>query len=718
MRVCSALVWILIVAIFTVGPVSADVPFPARLQLTEVAAGTYDVAFTLPLVEGRKLRAEPVLPEMCKDVTERETGLTPGGVTTMWQVQCSPESLAGEVILIQGLLGTQTDLAVQIDALDGRKHLTILKPSRPGFVVPSPPPLSSLGADAGLAGMRRVLLSLSLWIVLLVVVFMPVGWRQLVAGVVAFSAGHVVGQWSGGQGWLLVSEHLPPLYALATALVPAVFLARNRSGDDGWVQPFWIPALLLGTLTGGARPETIPPEGLSSVEQAMAAVFFSIGIAGGLFLITAVAYQFRGVISSRPGTEDARLRVIGYGSGILAVGLIVLRLAALSASPETLPRASLAFGILAVLLGAILSRTGVSYRPVLLSFVGLMVVGLLPGLSGVPLPVASLLVLGTLFVLGVILAFNRMISTRWSMIVVGLSVPLFAWFVGESLVDSVSRPVGASVGACLVALVILHASLGAWANQGLAGFSMSARVMGGCAALAAVVWRFDEYGHWFDETVATEVALGLLRLPLLSITAVIVAAFLWPKKRPREAELGNSSRKSFVHRAVLSAAFFILPLGTVAVHNPIFEPHAPENAQARRILTRVLSNTYHAFNIDDEDELFDRLDENITEDLVADVYLDSRRRLTAGTREGAMVTVKDVSVIELGDPLPTGVSGEGFSYDCVWTVTARVQHMQHIHFRHNTYSGVLTIRITGDTWKIAGIDLTSEVKTTVSRSAA
>ena len=35
----------------------------------------------------------------------------PDGVTTRWSVVCDPPSLAGEAILIDGLLGTQTDIA-------------------------------------------------------------------------------------------------------------------------------------------------------------------------------------------------------------------------------------------------------------------------------------------------------------------------------------------------------------------------------------------------------------------------------------------------------------------------------------------------------------------------------------------------------------------------------------------------------------------------------
>jgi hypothetical protein len=78
-------------------------------------------------------------------------------------------------------------------------------------------------------------------------------------------------------------------------------------------------------------------------------------------------------------------------------------------------------------------------------------------------------------------------------------------------------------------------------------------------------------------------------------------------------------------------------LGTLRVDIPFHEPDAPSAAEASRVMDILLTDTYLAFNLTDEDAAFDRLAHNLSEDLVADVYLDSRRRLTAGTREGAEV---------------------------------------------------------------------------------
>lgn len=80
----------------------------------------------------------------------------------------------------------------------------------------------------------------------------------------------------------------------------------------------------------------------------------------------------------------------------------------------------------------------------------------------------------------------------------------------------------------------------------------------------------------------------------------------------------------------------------------------------------------------------------------------------AGTRQGAKITVKDVSVISLDEALSAMAGEQSFTYPCKWVVTARVQHLKHIHDRQNIYLGELTIGIEDDRWKIVRLVLKSE----------
>ena len=119
--------------------------------MVESEPGIYEITFTLPIIEGRKLRAEPLMPPSCTEIGERQEGASTGGFTAAWSVQCEPASLAGEAILVQGLLGTQTDLAFSLTTLDGRNYSRILRPSRPGFLVPHPPAAGALASEAAIS---------------------------------------------------------------------------------------------------------------------------------------------------------------------------------------------------------------------------------------------------------------------------------------------------------------------------------------------------------------------------------------------------------------------------------------------------------------------------------------------------------------------------------------------------------------------------------------
>jgi len=70
--------------------------------------------------------------------------------------------------------------------------------------------------------------------------------------------------------------------------------------------------------------------------------------------------------------------------------------------------------------------------------------------------------------------------------------------------------------------------------------------------------------------------------------------------------------------------------------------------------------------------------------------------------------VRDVSVVEVGDTVQGTSPDSGFGYSCKWIAGARVRHLQHVHHRQNIYNGNVVVRVDGDRWKIAGVELTSE----------
>lgn len=697
------------------GSVNADVAFPARLDVVESEPGVYDVSFTLPIVEGRKLRAEPLLPPTCTEVGERQAGLSAGGLTTTWSVQCEPTSLAGEAILVQGLLGTQTDLAFTLTFLDGRSYSRILRPSRPGFLVPEPPSVPALILSKTVDGARQTLRHPGLWILVGVVVLLGVRSHDLVAAAAAFAIGEFAALWLASQIWLEVAPSTRDFVVWSAVVGPAIALASGKENLQERLRPMWPAALLLGLLFGGLRPASAIAEGLSNAEQLLAHFSSATGAGLTVLLLAAIARQIRAILESARGgmIRDAGLRWVGTVAGGFAVGSLLTLVVAFALRTSSGPRAPFELLLLAVILGSAIALSdegGPRWVPI---FAVLAAAGAIPGLLRIPLPAAGLFVLGPLIVLAGAVALGRLPSPRWLLGLAAVAIPAGAWNTAHALAEDVSRAGAVTAGVIVVAVCVFFGSLMVARGSRAGEIPLSFRLLAGIAAVVAVVWRLAEYRHWFDLEVATEAALGLARLPLLALMCAALAIVLWPRKRRVAEELGLQRERKSWHWVALGVALMVVPYGTVTVPNPFFEPHAPRGADAGRVLTRVLSDTYHAFNRSDEEELYDTLAANVTGDLVDDLYLDGRRRLTAGTREGTRVTVRDVSVVAVGEPFGGASAEEGFSYDCSWAVVARVQHLQHIHHRRNLYNGVLTLQSESGRWKISGVELVSEDRVVV-----
>jgi hypothetical protein len=689
-------------------PVTADVVFPARLDVVETAPGSYDVTFTLPFVEGRVLRAEPSMPPTCRDATPRERTATSNGVTTTWTAVCEPASLAGEAILVEGLLGTQTDIAFTLTTLDGRVFNQILRPSRPGFLVPHPPTLVELAAGGGLAGMQWVLRLAAVWLLWLVVGLSGARGRELAVAAIAFGAGAFVALWFAGRGWLAVAIPVREASILLTTLVPAVRLAGGGSPWAGWIRPVWPIAWFLGALCGGAAPDVVPLDGLSHGEQLVALGFVAVGAAAGVALIAAVAVELRAVIVSvGSGRWNERLvRLAGTGLGALAAGLLMANVVALGILARGFPSEPFALVLAAAAMGPLLVWSGVGGGWTALGFAAAASVGLWAGLARIAPPFEGLPAAALLLALGTAVVVGRPLAARWVVPLCVATTAVCSWSATHALVENVSRSTGASVAAVLLATGMAWASRTVARDLPVSPVPGGVRAVGGIVAVWAVAGRLLDYRMWWEDVVATDASLGLLRLPVLTLALLTVAAMLWPRRRRVLDELGVRRRSTGVHWLVLAVAFLVVPYGTVTVRRPFHEPHAPRDDDARRVAEAVLSDTYHAFNLTDEGELYDRLAASVTGELVDDLYLDSRRRLTAGTRQGAEVTVRDVEVLDIGEPIEAG-SG-AIDYECRWVVTSRVRHLQHIHHRRNIYAGTLTLTVDGGRWKIARVDLTSE----------
>ncbi|MEJ2162310.1 MAG: hypothetical protein P8X60_03050 [Robiginitalea sp.] len=274
--------------------------------------------------------------------------------------------------------------------------------------------------------------------------------------------------------------------------------------------------------------------------------------------------------------------------------------------------------------------------------------------------------------------------------------------------ESLSYPIARSIffGLLLILIGLFFTAFSGWiqsARRKHRYFSASAIFLLVFAVLAGAA----QLGETFSATVGFNLSEGRIPIPYLSLALGLIAILIWPRYRKIHRKMGVERRAPVWSLVLLTTAIFFLPV-TAAVRNPWYAPGQLDEAALQQLMERKLWSTYTAFNIADEDALFEQLSENLDEDLLDHIYLDSRRRLTMGLREGSVVTVKEVSLDPLGTPESDAPGTAGWKYPATWTVTARVKHLKHIHYRKNQYTGTISLKPIDNEWKISEIILTSE----------
>ena len=132
----------------------------------------------------------------------------------------------------------------------------------------------------------------------------------------------------------------------------------------------------------------------------------------------------------------------------------------------------------------------------------------------------------------------------------------------------------------------------------------------------------------------------------------------------------------------------------------------PSEMESKRILQGLMLNTYRAFMLDNDEEIYDVLARSVEGEFLSQVYLQNREALRIDATEGALSFVDrlDVKSIESMNRLKDGA----IAIVASWDVYGSVRHWNHIHFRCNTYKAEVTIVPTEKYWKLTGIQLLDE----------
>ena len=129
--------------------------------------------------------------------------------------------------------------------------------------------------------------------------------------------------------------------------------------------------------------------------------------------------------------------------------------------------------------------------------------------------------------------------------------------------------------------------------------------------------------------------------------------------------------------------------------------------KAEPVVSALLHNIYRAFDFRAEEDIYDVLDQSVSGDLLAEIYLETRRGLELANQGGARAKVKSVELIELD--VQEGEDG-GFIASSTWTVGGSVGHWGHIHERRNQYRARLEIAPVDGVWKLTNMVIEEETR--------
>jgi hypothetical protein len=158
--------------------------------------------------------------------------------------------------------------------------------------------------------------------------------------------------------------------------------------------------------------------------------------------------------------------------------------------------------------------------------------------------------------------------------------------------------------------------------------------------------------------------------------------------------------------ALVAGALCGHALGRIPIQEYLLRKDAISEQEATRILQGLMLNTYRAFMLERDEDIYDYLARSVSGEFLNEVYLQNRESMRMDGSEGASTLIDrlDIKKIESMKRLNDGVVAVVAS----WDVYGSVSHSGHVHYRCNTYRAELTMAPTGNYWKLTSFQLLDE----------
>jgi hydrogenase/urease accessory protein HupE len=265
---------------------------PSYLELRQTTSDTYSMLFKIPaLGDDLRLAIYVNLPEGTSDVTPPRIGFNSGAYIERRRITRNG-GLAGQIIAIDGLSGTSTDVLVRIESLGGATQTERLSPTSPTFVVQDAPGAWQVAVTYLRFGIEHILFGFDHLLFVFALVILVRDWRRVALTVTAFTIAHSITLAAATLD--MVNVPGPPVEAAIalSILLVAVEIVNARRGAPSLAARWpWLVAFCFGLLHGLGFAGALAEVGLPHHAIPIALLFFNLGVEIGqlAFVATVLA---------------------------------------------------------------------------------------------------------------------------------------------------------------------------------------------------------------------------------------------------------------------------------------------------------------------------------------------------------------------------------------------------------------------------------------------
>jgi len=276
--------------------VNADEVRPSYLQIQEQNTNQFSVLFKVPAKGDKKLSLHVKFPDSCSDNNKHYASFINATYMESYSIGCT-KPLAGEIITIEGLESTKTDLLLRLEFLDKTSQSQLLRADKNAYVVLDSASDMQVVKTYTWLGITHILLGFDHLMFVFALLLLVNSLHKLLWTITAFTLAHSITLVGSSLGFLYLPQKPVEAMIALSILFLAIEIIHEKKGKVGITSRYpWIISFSFGLLHGFGFAGALAEIGLPQNALNLALVFFNVGVELGQLIFIAVVMSIGFII--------------------------------------------------------------------------------------------------------------------------------------------------------------------------------------------------------------------------------------------------------------------------------------------------------------------------------------------------------------------------------------------------------------------------------------